>query len=53
VVKGYTPYRDTPTPQATVVPTYVYDETFNGWVQQQWNLLVKQFEEWMGRTSHP
>ncbi len=56
VVKGYTPFRDTPTPQATAVPTYVYDETFNGWVQQQWNLLVKQFEEWMGHgqsTPHP
>lgn len=23
-----------------------YDETFDGWLQQQWQLLVQQFEEW-------
>ncbi len=49
VVNGYVPNRATPTPEATAEPTYVYDETFNGWVQQQWDNLVKQFEAWTGR----
>jgi hypothetical protein len=49
VVNGYTPNRATPTPEVTAEPTYVYDETFNGWVQQQWDNLVKQFETWTGR----
>lgn len=49
VVEGYVPVRATPTPQATPVPTLVYDETFTGWVQQQWNALVAQFEQWMQR----
>ncbi len=49
VVEGYSPLRATPTPQPPLVPTIVYDETFNGWVQQQWNALVQQFEAWMGR----
>lgn len=49
VVEGYVPLRATPTPQATPVPTFVYDETFTGWVQQQWNALVAQFEQWMQR----
>ncbi len=48
VVNGYTPYRATPTPEVTAEPTYIYDETFNGWVQQQWDNLVKQFEAWTG-----
>jgi hypothetical protein len=49
VVNGYSPNRATPTPEATAEPIYVYDETFNGWVQQQWDNLVKQFEAWTGR----
>jgi hypothetical protein len=49
VVEGYSPIRATPTPQLSPVPTFVYDETFNGWVQQQWDALVAQFEQWMGR----
>src|SRR5437868_5629755 len=44
VVNGYAPNRATPTPEVTAQPTYVYDETFTGWVQQQWDSLVKQFE---------
>ncbi len=51
VVNGYTPFRATPTPEVTAEPTYVYDETFNGWVQQQWDSLVKQFEAWTGRDQ--
>lgn len=51
VVQGYHPERATPTPHATAAPTYVYDETFTGWVQQQWNILVGQFEQWMGRNQ--
>jgi hypothetical protein len=49
VVNGYTPFRATPTPEVTAAPVYVYDETFNGWVQQEWDSLVKQFEAWTGR----
>lgn len=49
VVNSYVPNRATPTPQVTPVPTYIYDETFNGWVQQQWDQMVRQFEGWAGR----
>jgi len=48
VVPGYQPIRATPTPQITAVPTPTYDDTFTGWVQQVWNSLVAQFEQWMG-----
>jgi hypothetical protein len=51
VVDGYSPIRATPTPEMTAEPTYVYDETFNGWVQKQWDNLVKQFEAWTGRDK--
>ena len=51
VVDGYSPIRATPTPEATAEPVYVYDETFNGWVQEQWDNLVKQFEAWTGRDK--
>lgn len=51
VVPGYSPIRATPTPEITAEPTFVYDETFNGWVQQQWNALLKQFEAWAGRDN--
>jgi uncharacterized protein YxeA len=51
VVDGYSPVRATPTPEATAEPAYVYDETFNGWVQEQWDNLVKQFEAWTGRDK--
>lgn len=51
VVPGYVPERATPTPLATAAPIYVYDETFNGWVQQQWSTLVSQFEAWIGRNE--
>src|SRR5512142_956046 len=32
VVDGYAVERATPTPDMTAEPTFVYDETFNGWV---------------------
>ncbi|MCC7449298.1 MAG: hypothetical protein IT324_17910 [Anaerolineae bacterium] len=51
VVDGYSPARATPTPAATAAPTYVYDETFNGWVKQQWDAMLKQFEAWAGRDK--
>jgi hypothetical protein len=51
VVDGYLVVRATPTPQVTVAPTYVYDETFNGWAKQQWDILVRQFENWMGHAT--
>ncbi len=58
VVDGYSPGRATSTPEITAVPTFVYDETFNGWVQKQWDILVRQFEAWTGSdkttpTPHP
>ncbi len=49
VVDGYSPARATPTPAATAAPIFVYDETFNGWVKQQWDTMLKQFEAWAGR----
>ena len=50
VVNGYSPVRATATPEFTPEPTFVYDETFNGWAQKQWNSLTKQFEDWAGRN---
>ncbi len=50
VVPGYLPSRATPTPEIPVAPTYVYDETFNGWVQAQWDKLMKQFDAWSGQS---
>jgi hypothetical protein len=49
VVDGYSPLRASPTPEFTPEPSFVYDETFTGWAQQQWNNLSKQFEAWTGR----
>ncbi len=51
VVSGYSPVRATPTPEATAVPTYVYDETFGGWLQEQWDKISRQFEAWSGKTN--
>jgi hypothetical protein len=48
VVNGYAPNRATATPVITPAPVYVYDETFTGWVQLQWNNLANQFEAWSG-----
>lgn len=51
VVSGYAPDRATATPVITPAPTFVYDETFNGWVQKQWDILVRQFEAWSGNST--
>ena len=51
VVNGYLPNRATATPEITPQPIFVYDETFNGWAQKQWNTLMNQFEAWMGRDK--
>lgn len=51
VVNGYQPIRATPTPEATIAPTFVYDETFGGWAQQQWDKFSSQFEAWSGKTK--
>ncbi|RMF49798.1 MAG: hypothetical protein D6749_12315 [Chloroflexota bacterium] len=53
VVEGYSPIRATPTPLLVPTPTLVYDETFEGWVRQQWDLLLRQFEQWMNGDSAP
>jgi hypothetical protein len=49
-VPGYNPNR--PTTATTTVDTTtklpVYDETFLGWAQQQWDNLVKQFSGFSG-----
>jgi hypothetical protein len=29
----------------------VYDETFSGWLSEQWSTLVNQFEAWAGQPS--
>lgn len=46
-VNGYNPNRDevtpTPVPQAAS-PLPMYDESFVGWLQQQWDSLVGQFQ---------
>lgn len=50
LVEGYTPARpETVAPlqeEPGLIP--VYDETFGGWLEQQWNALVSQFESWTG-----
>lgn len=53
VVEGYSPIRATPTPFLTPAPTLVYDETFESWVRQQWDALLRQFEQWMNGGSTP
>src|SRR5579859_6419503 len=51
VINGYEPIRATPTPEASAVPTYVYDETFSGWLQAQLDKLRAQFNDWMGNNT--
>lgn len=53
VVEGYSPIRATPTPVLLPTPTLIYDETFEGWVRQQWDALIRQFEQWMNGGSAP
>jgi hypothetical protein len=51
VVNGYRTVRATPTPEFTPAPTFVYEETFNGWLQQQIDRLSGQFSTWAGRST--
>ncbi len=48
VVPGYQPERLTSVAplRSDVEALPVYDETFSGWIQQQWEQIVSQFEEW-------
>jgi cell division protein FtsB len=51
VVNGYQTVRATATPEYTAVPTFVYEETFNGWLQQQIDKFSAQFEAWSGKAK--
>lgn len=47
-VEGYNPNRDVVQAQAeqpTEAPLPVYDETFGGWLQQQWDSFTRQFQD--------
>ncbi|MBI5958603.1 MAG: hypothetical protein HY866_07710 [Chloroflexi bacterium] len=49
IVDGYRYDRPRVTPTATPTPEpadAVYDETLGGWLEQQWDSLKKQFNEW-------
>lgn len=50
VIDGYMPaYGESVAPleEAAAEPLPAYDETFSGWLQQQWEALVTQFEAWV------
>jgi cell division protein FtsB len=51
VVNGYNPNRSliVPTPESPQQPQPVYDETFGGWLQQQWDNLRRQFDSFTKR----
>lgn len=53
VVEGYMPEQpESVAPlQQPEEPLPVYDETFYGWLQRQWESLVTQFEEWARTTQ--
>jgi hypothetical protein len=55
VVQGYNPDRaqTLPTPQAQQPAAPIYDETFIGWVQQQWDILRQQFNSFVNREEAP
>lgn len=49
IVEGYRYHRPllAPSPTPTPVePPRVYDETLLGWLEQQWDSLRRQFDEW-------
>lgn len=50
VVEGYNPNRtiefiDTSSTQTELETVPIYDETFSGWIEQQFSILRQQFEE--------
>ncbi|MFO7321550.1 MAG: hypothetical protein DIU68_007460 [Chloroflexota bacterium] len=55
-IEGYNPYRNqivtrVETTRAETVP--VYDESFSGWLQQQFDALSRQFEMFTSRGEQP
>jgi hypothetical protein len=53
VVSGYDPYRDEAVVplEAEAEPLPEYDESFVGWIQQQWDLLTGQIERFNSRED--
>ena len=53
VIEGYLPEQPPSVAplQDDAEPLPIYDETFSGWLQRQWEALVAQFEEWAGAES--
>lgn len=48
-VEGYRYNRPRVTPTPTPAPTEpgdIYDETLGGWLEQQWDTIRRQFDEW-------
>lgn len=52
-VEGYNPHRDdtTSTPPSEAAPLPTYDESFIGWLQQQWDNLIKQLQGFSGSSQ--
>lgn len=54
VIDGYNPERGQVISQVqdTAQPEAEYDETFGGWLQQQWDLLREQFQRFGSREEN-
>jgi hypothetical protein len=54
-IEGYNPNRTqvVPTREPDVQPVPVYDESFTGWLQQQWDRLSGQFQTFTSRGDEP
>ncbi len=55
IVAGYMPEQPASVAplQAQQEPLPVYDETFSGWLEQQWAELVAQFRAWASANNFP
>lgn len=56
VIEGYNPYRSEsviPLEEAQENDVPVYDQTFGGWIQQQWDNLRRQFESFGSPSNEP
>jgi hypothetical protein len=53
VVSGYNPYRDEAVVplEAEAAPLPAYEESFIGWIQQQWDALTGQIERFNNREG--
>ncbi len=52
VIDGYMPQQpESVAPLQDTEPLPIYDETFAGWLQRQWEALVGQFEAWAGSDT--